>query len=605
MKPQILHHDDWLHALELLATRGRRLQEEARLEWTLAHRQAVARVRFDLSVAQRPILVAIVGGASSGKSTLFNNLIGGLLASRVTAKGHATLGMILAVHRSRLAEVKGWIERGLFFPELAVETIERESATVGSPDRLQLVDHEISALRDILLFDTPDFTSHASLVEGDLTFGMLPWFDRLIVVIDHERWFDRQTFSELKAQSERLDQSRMALFNRTLDEPFKGDEERLLERQSQQLGAFGHLILNFQRGRGFRRFPENRLDPVVQFSLMTGAARTARLKTLAADAARQIVKELEERRGGYRELEEQLRAQVRRTAPDTTDCLYSLMTKEEQERLQILSRVLRIKETGHWLRHKRKQAVDSLGRVWGLGMAVKALDQLLPGHGSTVEAQPAAPKEREALALDYVDQVIRRLTHEVQRTIKSSSFWDRLSRRAAVPPPIPIFAWNEENRQQVLVAIHGLDRALAAWRAKVESECKGSVPHVAGGLGVGAVALAAVLIAVPGPLTGILVSQAVAAIAGSVGTLAVTTGVGAAMGRQLGRLGIVVKEKLMGSPEFNEVRQAATELSRALERVGDHFVGIHLREASRYVLTREDPMAAALESLARSKEGAR
>src|SRR5512140_1957814 len=98
-----------LHAaLNCLAMRGASLRDALRYDWPRQADEAVAALRW---CAPPPgaagqgtgqlSLVGIVGGASSGKSTVFNNLLGGRLASRVTARGHATLGPIAAVHEDR------------------------------------------------------------------------------------------------------------------------------------------------------------------------------------------------------------------------------------------------------------------------------------------------------------------------------------------------------------------------------------------------------------------------------------------------------------------------------------------------------------------------
>ena len=55
-----------------------------------------AALRFRRALPAAPPLVGLVGGASSGKSTLFNSLIGSAV-SRCTAHAHETTGAVAAV----------------------------------------------------------------------------------------------------------------------------------------------------------------------------------------------------------------------------------------------------------------------------------------------------------------------------------------------------------------------------------------------------------------------------------------------------------------------------------------------------------------------------
>ena len=48
------------------------------------------------------------------------------------------------------------------------------------------------------------------------------------MVVDHERWFDRQTVSELRAASVRLAQDRLVLFNRTREGALAREDEAAL-----------------------------------------------------------------------------------------------------------------------------------------------------------------------------------------------------------------------------------------------------------------------------------------------------------------------------------------------------------------------------------------
>ena len=78
--------DRMANALEVVAERGESLRTEWAFDWSASSQQAVCRLRLGLDAETLPVLVAMVGGASSGKSTVFNNLLGGHLASRIAAQ---------------------------------------------------------------------------------------------------------------------------------------------------------------------------------------------------------------------------------------------------------------------------------------------------------------------------------------------------------------------------------------------------------------------------------------------------------------------------------------------------------------------------------------
>ena len=156
-------------ALEVVAHSGDRLRTAWHFDWPTSAQQAVHYLRYRMAGAPALPLVAIVGGASSGKSTVFNNLLDGRRASRITARGHCTLGPILFAHERNRTLVEKLLDDDVLMPGLHRNFVDLDSDAAGAKGALHIGFHHIDALADVLLFDTPDFTSEAARREGFTT----------------------------------------------------------------------------------------------------------------------------------------------------------------------------------------------------------------------------------------------------------------------------------------------------------------------------------------------------------------------------------------------------------------------------------------------------
>ncbi len=614
--------EDLSHALAAVAEQGDRLNTQWRFEWAPQLQQAVHRLRIPPERLDGLTLCAVVGGASSGKSTVFDNLLGGRLASRVTARGHATLGPILALHESKRERVAPLFEESLLLPGLAPRQANLDDNVVGDPEALTVIYHDVDDLVDVLLFDTPDITSEAARREGDVALALLPWFDRLIVVIDHERWFDRQTVSQLKQHSARFGHQRIALFNRTQEGELAEADRRLLERQAERLGADDAVILEFRRGRGFCHFPPGTLDDVGSFLRRKRSLRTASLWAFVADGANRVLSQNEERAARLTQLEEALEKAVARSAPTPWDCLSALMNAAEREQMDIVSRVLRIRQTRQWLANQRRRVESVLRRVPLVGVVASPLVggvRSVRGGGQTLrETDEEESDDRHVLAWSYFEKTARRQGHDLQRAARTSRFWDEIRRWTGIEPPdvaLPLvgddlpgddLAGDEvvagdgrrpqgatlrsAVRAQVNDAASSLDVALKRWTRKVEQECQGVTWSVAGKAGAGAIGLAIVLVALPGG--GLAPIWAPLAALGG----------GAAVGKQAGRLAAVVREKLVGSAEYDAVKQAATHFATMIEDYGRRTAQTHVDQARQSVLGKDHPLLGALEQIRDASE---
>ncbi len=577
-------------ALDVLADGGRRLHEQWRFDWPENVQQAVNRLRLDAHSPGLPVLVAVAGGASSGKSTVFNNLLGGHLTSRVTIRGHATLGPILAVHESQGAVVEPLLTNGRLLTGCHPFRIELGENVAGEPDRLAVVFHTIESLRDVLLIDTPDFTSDASFKEGDWTLSLLPWFDRVLLLVDHERWFDRQSISEFRTRSVRLGQQRLALFNRTREGTLGDRDRAALSQQAERLAADAMVVLEFRRGRGFCQFAPGTLDEVFAFLKSGGRDRTGPLLRHVADAAHRTLNQNEERRARFEQLAESLSAVVERLLPSTQDCMIALMTPQEHEQFAPVSRVLRIPQARQWISQRTRRIHQALKRLPILGAVV-------PGASAGEEEATSGTSDRRAIAAAHFAEITERQAHEVRRLVRTSAFWHEITRWTGLQPDDgpPVRAIDSDDRLDA--EVERLDTALQRWAGKIETEVQGVNPHVRGAVGAGAIVLAVVLIAVPGPVTALTVVAAKGAIGAALSQLAAATGAGALFGKQIRAFSGVVREKLVGSSEFDEVQQAASSYRRLMEAAGRRTMDAALEDASRFVASPEEPLLSALEQL--------
>lgn len=585
-----------ISALETVAHKGPALWDNWRLDWPVLTQQMVYRLRLWEQASEAPMLVALMGGASSGKSTVFNNLLEGHLASRITARGHATRGPILAVHQDHRALIERLVADGRLLPGLRRVPVALDGNVSGDPDALALLYHAIDSLRNFLLCDMPDLTSQAAATEGEVALTLLPWFDRLLVVVDHERWFDRQTVSELRAASARLAQERLVLFNRTRAGALAPEDRATLHAQADRLAAQDMLVLEFHQGRGFCTFAPGTLDTVTTFLQGGRFTRTGPLLTQVAEAGRRVLAENRERRVALDRLRDALQAAVARGLPSARECMAAQMTPEERAQLKLVTRVFRLRETRQWLGARTRRMQKALKGVPLVGQVVRAVPDASPA--------PDPAPDRNTTVQGFYESMARRQIHEVQRVTRASRYWHELEQWTGLQPLERDFQWSPGLTDEISDVTARFEEALAQWTDKVKQECQGVNPRVHGALGGGVIALAVVLIAAPGPISALTLVTVQGALAGALTELAASTGVGALVGKHMGRLARVIQERLLGSPEFEAVQTAALRVRGLLTRAGQALITEVLTEAEAYVMPDHDPLARALESLSRATEDA-
>ena len=566
-------------ALTTLATHGARLGATYQFDWPAVTQQAVQYLRYARD-AKATTLAALVGGASSGKSTVFNNLLRGRTISRITARSHATRGLIVAVHDDRLDD--------LLLPDLERQAVADDGQAEGTPDVLTLAAHEIDDFADVLLFDTPDFTSEAARQEGDLLLASLPWFDRLIIVIDRERWFERQLITMMKARAAPFASRKMVIFNCTEATELTDADRARLHTQADRLGAEKMLVLEHRLGRGLCRFPPVALDDVREFLREPAPNRRGAVLRSVAESAQLVLNQNDERRHRLERLRTTLADAVRRELPSARACMTALMNAEERKNLEIVSRVLRVREAREWLTSRTRRIGEGLRRMPFVGAMF--------GSVSPADVRPD-DDDRVAIAHAHFETTSRRQVRELNRLLEASLFWNELRQWTGSGPAARSFEWTESLREQIHDDALTFDRAMNQWTEKVASECAGFTTNVKGAIGASALGIAIVLVAVPGPLGVLTLAAAKGALIAAAGKLAVATGAGALFGKHAGRLADVVAEKLVGSKELGAVEAAAQRYCDRIEAGLQAHVAGALREASELTLPEDGAVIQALETI--------
>ena len=151
------------------------LLSELGFDWTALDRNVCAAAAFKRRWSDGPAIVALLGGASSGKSTLFNSLLGREV-SRISAHAHETRGPVAAVPHRWAERFEVWHREAAIFPDLEATVLEADESTAGRVGTLCLHRHQVGDLGDVVVVDLPDVTSKMSADEGSITRTLLPWF---------------------------------------------------------------------------------------------------------------------------------------------------------------------------------------------------------------------------------------------------------------------------------------------------------------------------------------------------------------------------------------------------------------------------------------------
>ncbi|MHC4090766.1 MAG: GTPase [Planctomycetota bacterium] len=240
------------HLTRLARAAGAELLAGMGFDWGPLDGNVCAALRFKRQPGDTLPIVGLVGGASSGKSTLFNSLLGREV-SRISAHAHETLGPVAAVPDGHAQRFESWTNEGVLFASLKRDRCGIAEVSSGRVGAVCIYRHDVASLADVILLDLPDVTSKMSADQGSTTRTLLPWFDGLVVVADEERWFDAAVFDETAELARNFGPRLWVVFNRTeRTEPLNDEDRQKLADHAEKRRAAGSYVSPFQPGSGYR-----------------------------------------------------------------------------------------------------------------------------------------------------------------------------------------------------------------------------------------------------------------------------------------------------------------------------------------------------------------
>lgn len=252
----------------------------------------------------RPLFAGLLGCTGTGKSTLFNSLVGRDL-STVGWKTHNTRGPVIFCpepaletwtaleHEKSLRLFPAW-ERKILdgqAPETAPET--------GAPGRLTIARGGTDpGSPRLVLFDLPDINSTLSASDGLVALDVLPWLDAVIFVTDDETLFHRAFDAPVRLAAELGLARFLVLANRGGDraDPENADIQQALS----YFGADRLFLLPDLSESG--RYPDAPDFPAFRDALLAACPGEPRSMHKIGDLAADILAENETRRTAAEEL---------------------------------------------------------------------------------------------------------------------------------------------------------------------------------------------------------------------------------------------------------------------------------------------------------------
>lgn len=316
------------------------LLSEVGFDWTALDRNVCAAAAFKRRWSDGPAMVALLGGASSGKSTLFNSLLGREV-SRISAHAHETRGPVAAVPHRWAERFDVWHREAAIFPDLEAAVLGADESTAGRVGVLCLHRHQVGDLGDVVVVDLPDVTSKMSADEGSITRTLLPWFDGLIIVADEERWFDAAVFDQTVEFARNLGPRFWVVFNRTEEAAeLPAADRRKLADHAETRRAADYCVSPFRPGAGYRPVAAETSSRLLAWITNTDCAgRGTILERYLQGRCAQIVRANVTRSEQFNRLCQAVNAELANLSAETSLSV-DLLTDDERELLGLGRRIL-------------------------------------------------------------------------------------------------------------------------------------------------------------------------------------------------------------------------------------------------------------------------
>ncbi len=142
-----------------------------------------------------PLIISLEGGTGTGKSTIFNALIGRQV-SLTGSERPKTFGPLLFCH---LDKKEVLLKTNLLpdYEKKFLEPLEENIQLSGDPHRIRVIFHNDGQLKDFFLFDTPDIDS-VETFNRDMAEDIYDISDIIIFVTSQEKYGDRIPFKIFK-----------------------------------------------------------------------------------------------------------------------------------------------------------------------------------------------------------------------------------------------------------------------------------------------------------------------------------------------------------------------------------------------------------------------